>query len=103
MHYGVQLYLYDKLLVAYQVGGMSSLKTVLDRVLAQDKMPRELAEARAFKANLVNIKDAGEYLNNVTKHKKDRINLLRNLRILAFALILLIFIVRFILNRPKKQ
>jgi hypothetical protein len=101
-HYGVQVYLYDKLLVAYQTGGVSGLNAELERVLKQDKMPRELAEAKAFKSNLVNIKDVNEYLSGVTKHKMDRINLLRNLRILAFVLILLIFLARFILNLSKK-
>ncbi|MDD5155991.1 MAG: hypothetical protein PHF11_05890 [Candidatus Omnitrophica bacterium] len=96
--YAVQAYLYDKLLVAYRVGGMPGLKSELEEILSSDKMPRELAEARGFKSDLDNIKDPGKFLSDIARQKKAKINFLRNLRIAAFALILVALLARVIVN-----
>jgi len=100
--YGVEVYLYDKLLVAYQIGGMNGLKTELERVLSQDKMRHELAEARDFKNKLDNINDPGKYLADIASQKKGKINLLRTMRNLAYVFVLIILALRLIINLPAK-
>ena len=101
-HYGVELYLYDKLLVAYQVGGVSGMKEELGRILSQDKMPHEIAEAEAFKKNLDNLEAPDKYLRNVVEERKNKINLFRNLRNIAFACIMLLVLIRAVLNFRRK-
>ncbi|MDD5108228.1 MAG: hypothetical protein PHC29_01780 [Candidatus Omnitrophica bacterium] len=99
--YGTQVYLYDKLLVAYQVGGRSALVNELDRVLSEDKLHQELVSAERFKKNLININDPEKYLKNISAKKKLKINQLRNMRSAVFILLLLIFLIRIIIKRKS--
>ena len=101
-HYGVELYLYDKLLVAYQVGGASGMKEELGRILLEDKMPHEIAEAKAFKKNLDSLEAPDKYLRNAVEERKNKINLFRNLRNIAFACIMLLVLIRAALNFRRK-
>lgn len=96
---GVELYLYDKLLVAYQVGGMAGLKDELERVLSEDKMRHELEVAKKFKQGLGNQAEPSKFLADISRQKKNEIDLLRNMRNTAFALIILLLLARLIVNR----
>ena len=99
-----ELFLYDKLLVAYRLGGgVAGLKTELNDILSHDKAKHELAVAREFEKNLSNISAPEEFLQQAVKEKKARINLLRNLRIAAFALILAILLLRLALNLLSRR
>ena len=98
--YGVEMYLYDKLLVAYQEGGgMPGLKDELEKVLAKSDMPRELAVAGDFKKNLDTIKAPEEFLEHTVNEISKKLNLWKNLRNTAFVLMLFIFLLRFALIR----
>jgi len=104
--YGTELYLYDKLLVAYQFAGMNGLKQELSSILSHDKMRHELAVARNFEKNLENIKEPDKFLAAIVSDRKGKINFLRNLRSIAFALIVGILLLRTIVNRcsePKSK
>ncbi len=94
IYYGTEVYLYDKLLVAYQIGGMPALKDELGRVIAQDKMRHELVVAKNLRSNLDNIKNPGKFLEQVSARQKLKINLLRNMRGVIFILIAVIFLMR---------
>jgi len=98
-HYGLELYFYDKMLVAYQVGGEAGVKTELAKVLSQEKMPSQLKLAEKFKKKLIDLGDPGKFLSEITTEQKCRIKMLRNLRSITFVLIFLIFISRFIYKR----
>ncbi|MFH0762326.1 MAG: hypothetical protein V1925_00345 [Candidatus Omnitrophota bacterium] len=102
--YGAELYFYDKLLVAYREGGgIAGLKNELNRVLARDKMPHELATARDFKKNLDKIKAPEEFLEEAVKERKDKIARLKNLRIIAFLFILFIILLRLAVNFYERK
>ena len=93
--YGVELYLYDKLLVAYREGGgMPGLKNELERVLIYDKMRHEVAVARDFQKELDTIQAPEEFLEQAVRERKAKINSLRTLRIIAFVLIMGILLLR---------
>jgi len=97
--YGVEMYFYDKLLVAYQAGGgMPALEDEMEKVFATSDMPRELAVAREFKKNLPAIKDPEEFLRNTVREKEKKIKLFRCLRNISFALMALIILLRLALN-----
>ena len=96
--YAVELFFYDKALVAFQVGGMAGLNDELDRIILQDKMPREIAVAKYFKKNLGNLKSPGEFLKNVVEEKKNKINLFRHLRNVAFGCIVVLILLRLIIT-----
>jgi hypothetical protein len=103
--YGVELYLYDKLLVAYQIGGMSGVNNELERIISQDRMPREIKAAKAFKKNLDKLDAPDKFLKNAVEEKKNKINLFRKLRNIAFGCIMALFLLRVALNlrlRPAK-
>jgi len=93
--YALELYVYDKLLVAYQVGKDTGMKNELSLLLSQDKMPRQLALARSFDRKMASLASPGEFLENTTEDLKKKIELYRNLRNIAFALIIAILLFRF--------
>ncbi|MCK9603747.1 MAG: hypothetical protein M0R66_05245 [Candidatus Omnitrophica bacterium] len=96
--YGVELYFYDKMLVAYQIGGMRGLNEELESVLLQKEMPRQLAVAKTFEKNLGDLKAPDKFLRDVTGDLRKKIDLYRMLRIVAFVLILIIFLFRLVIN-----
>ncbi len=97
-HYGIELYLYDKLLVAYQIGGMRGLKIELNKESSQGRMRGELALAKDFEENLGSIKAPGDFLENIVKEKREKIKLFKNLRIAAFAFIGIMLLLRLAVN-----
>jgi len=101
--YGAELYLYDKLLVAYQFAGMDGLKAELKNVLSQDKMPHELAVAKDFQKNLEKTKNPDKFLKNAVADRKNKINFLINLRNIAFGFILIALLLRILINRCSKS
>lgn len=101
-HYAVELFFYDKLLVAYQVGGQSGLDNELERILSQTNMPRQLALAKAFKSGPAKSMAPGEFLRNIINEKTNEINLFRNLRNIAFGCIIALILLRLALSRFVK-
>ncbi len=102
-YYGTEVYLYDKLLVAFLIGGRPGLENELGKVLLEDKMPHELVTAENFKKNLNNIKDPEKFLKDISSKQKSKINQLRNMRSAAFILLLLIFLMRIIIKRRNSN
>jgi hypothetical protein len=88
---GIELFLYDKLSVAYNIGGSHGLSEELKKVLSEEKSPRELALARDFQIKLKALPEPGEFLNHKVGQIRDEINTLRKLRTLAILLMFLIF------------
>ncbi len=103
--YTVELFLYDKLLVAYQVAGMPGLNSELERIISYDRMPHEIALAKAFKKNLDKLDAPGKFLKDAVEEEKNNINLFRKLRNIAFGCILVLVLLRLALNpriKPDK-
>ena len=100
--YGTELYLYDKLLVAYKFAGDNGLKDELKGVFSQDKMRHELTVAKEFERNLKNIDNPGKFLENIVNDRKNKVNFFRNLRNITFGLILIMFLLRVAVNRCGK-
>ncbi len=97
--YGAELFIYDKLLVAYNVAGREGLEKELDEVFRERNFPRELTVAKEFKEEFKNLKDPGAYLSGKVTQSKGSIILLRNLRTAAIILMILIFGWQFLLKR----
>lgn len=89
--YATEVYLYDKLLVAYNIGGMNGLQAELKSVLADDKMPYELKKARDFEVEFSRLDDPVAFLNERSAQLKSKIKFLRNLRTAAICVMVLIF------------
>ncbi len=100
--YGTELYLYDKLLVAFQFAGDDGLKRELANVLSQDKIRHELIIARKFESNLANIKNPGEFLADAVRDRKQKLNFFRNLRTVSLIIIFGLFLLRVAVNRCVK-
>lgn len=103
MRYGAQIYLYDKLLVAYQVGAEKGLEDELKRVFSDDKPSFGLREAGDFKKELAGIKDPEKFLSNIVEEKKSQITILRRLRSLSFVFIMIIFLARIMLFLRRRS
>jgi hypothetical protein len=104
LHYGVDTYFYDKLLVAYTIGGSEGLRTELNNIPVTDKLPRESILAKDFAARLKGLKDPEAYLKEEVRKSKKMVSFIRNLRSAAIYLMFILFgwqlIMNFI-NRPK--
>ncbi len=102
MQYGLKLYFFDKLNVAYQTGGRSGLEKELNSMVLKDKMPREATLAQEFREDIKYIKDPGTYLTGMVEDSKTKAVLFRSMRIIAFGLIAIIVFFRFIFNFTSK-
>lgn len=89
--YGVDVYFYDKLLVAYNIGGLPGLKVELEKIRSTDSFPREAALAEKFELKLKGLNNPGDFLGAKVSLNKKKIYLFRGLRSAAIALMALIF------------
>ena len=92
--YGVELFFYDKLSVAYDIGGPEGMKKELKEIMLNEKFPRELVLAHDFESKLKVIDNPQGYLVNKVQDARKKIAFLRNLRTIAIALMFIIFIWR---------
>jgi len=102
MAYGLDIYFYDRLLVAYNIGGREGLIKELGIIRSADKMPRERALARNFAVDLEDLKDPGIFLSDKVARDKDKVNFIRNLRSAAIILMLFIFVWRLMAGLPRR-
>lgn len=107
LRYGVEAYLYDKLLVAYAIGGERGLKTELGQVPLTDKSRLEARLAKDFSEKLGTLRKPGEFLQEKVERSKSKLHLIRSLRSAAIALMIIIFgwqlIVNFIGSRKSRK
>lgn len=97
-HYGMELYFYDKLLVAYNIGSGAGLKEEVDKILADERYPRELAMARDFMVKLKDLKDPGVFLNDKVNQDKEKVIFFKRLRNAAIILMFVILAWRLFMN-----
>lgn len=97
---------YDRLSVAYDIGGINGLRSELAKIRTSDKLRYELAVAAEFENKFDSLKDPKNFIDNTLSEIRKKVMLLRNLRSAAFALILAILALRIFLNirfgRAKK-
>ncbi|MEW5758249.1 MAG: hypothetical protein AB1755_02070 [Candidatus Omnitrophota bacterium] len=99
---GTEVYFYDKLSVAYDIGKRAGLDEELKKILSQGKFPKEIVIAKNFEVKLKTLKDPYSFINSEVDKKKDQIKLIRNLRTWALAIIIFIFGWRTISSFKKK-
>jgi len=100
---GVDTYFYDKLLVAYTVGGANGLKLELDRIPVTDKSPREQMLAKDFTVRLATLPDPEAFLNDKVQKSKHSIFLIKHLRTLASILMLILFAWQLFINSAARK
>jgi hypothetical protein len=91
MYYGLDAYFYDKLLVAYTVGGENGLKLELDRIPLTDKTPRETKLAKDFAVQLRSLTNPEVFLRDKVNKSREMVSCVRNLRTLAIAIMFILF------------
>lgn len=91
LRYGVEAYFYDKLLVAYTVGGQKGLKMELEMIPLSDKSPRETMLAGDFSSKLGTLTDPGAFLKEKVQKARKMAYSIRNLRSVAIVIMLIIF------------
>ncbi len=98
LRYGVDTYFYDKLLVAYTIGGTKGLKMELDKITVTDKLRRESVLAKDFASRLETLADPGAFLTGKVQKSKKMAFFIRNLRSAAIVLMLILFSWKLIVN-----
>lgn len=91
LRYGVKAYFYDKLLVAYTVGGAKGLKLELEKIPVTDKLPLESKLAKDFAVRLPTLTDPEAFLRDKVEQSKKMVYFIRNLRgvVIIFMFIIL--------------
>ncbi len=103
IRYGVDTYFYDKLLVAYNIGGSEGLKLELSKIPVTDKFPREQMLAKDFAARLETLTDPGIFLQDKVGKNKGMVNSVRNLRSGVIYIMLILFCWRLIIDFINKS
>ncbi len=106
VRYGVDTYFYDKLLVAYTIGGPAGLKLELGKIPVTDKMARESMLARDFTVRLETLTNPGTFLQDKVDKSKKMLNSVKSLRSAAIYIIFILFVLRLVvksINRPKSK
>lgn len=96
--YGLELFVYDKLLVAYDIGSREGMEKELNEIVSNAKAPQQAALAKRFQARLSGMKDAKDYLKDAVVERRNTIDMLNNLRNLAIYLMVLLFLWRIVIN-----
>ena len=91
LRYGVDTYFYDKLLVAYTIGGEKGLKIELDKILVTDKLRRESILAKDFTGRLKTLADPEAFLTDKVQKSKKMVYFIRNLRSTAIVIMFILF------------
>ena len=104
LRYGVDTYFYDKLLVAYDIGGAKGLKLELEKIPVTDKSLRELILANDFMARLESLADPEAFLKDKVQKSKQAVFFIRNLRSAAIVVMIVLFSWQLFVNaRAKKR
>ena len=101
--YAVEVMTYERLFVAYDIGGMKALRNELAKMLSHGYTKRELQTATGFRERLGSLKDPGAYLKEVISEKKKRAIFLNNMRRIALVLIVTLLAARVLLNIILKR
>ncbi|MFA5286816.1 MAG: hypothetical protein WC394_00905 [Candidatus Omnitrophota bacterium] len=96
--YAIEVDFYNKLSVAYDIGGIEGLKSTLNKIKIHDKSRHELVVAADFEKKLNALDDPKNFIDNALSQENKKIRLIINLRRVAIALILVIFLLRIFVN-----
>ena len=100
---GVDTYFYDKLLVAYTIGGANGLKIELGKIQVTDKLYRETMLAKDFTVRLETLTDPEAFLQDKVNKNKKMISSLENLRSAAIHIMFILFVWRWTINLISKS
>jgi len=98
-HYALEVYFYDKLSVAYDIGGRKGLEKEIARIKTTEKQRLVAKMAEELEGKISLIPDPAPFIDNSLSAGKNRIRALRSLRIIAILLIMGILLLRFLVNR----
>jgi hypothetical protein len=103
LNYGVDTYFYDKLQVAYSIGGIGGMKTELAKIPVTDKLRRESVLAKDFSLRLETLKDPEAFLKEKVHESKKSAYFIRDLRSVAIFLMLIMFAFQLVINFASKS
>ncbi|HQP91185.1 MAG TPA: hypothetical protein PLU24_00745 [Candidatus Omnitrophota bacterium] len=103
MRLGSELYYYDKLNVAFETAGRPGMEKEFERMSQEGGLAKEKLFANRTRGYILSLSDPGNYLESVVKDRQEKIALFRNLRNIAFILILVILFIRFLSTCEKKS
>jgi hypothetical protein len=99
----VEVDFYNKLSVAYDIGGVEGVKSTLYKIKTHDKVRHELLVAAEFEKRLETFKDPEIYIDKTIAEKSKEIRLLLNLRKVVIILILGILVLRVFINARQRR
>ncbi|MDD5513459.1 MAG: hypothetical protein PHD09_06800 [Candidatus Omnitrophica bacterium] len=101
--YAVEVIAYEKMSVAYNIGGIDGLKFEIDQILSHSQFKRELSTAKEFRDLLENLEEPGVYLQNEISERKNQVVFYNRMRRLSMVLIFILLGARIILNLAVKS
>ena len=101
--YAVEVIAYEKMSVAYNIGGIDGLKFEIDQILSHSQFKRELSTAKEFRDLLETLEEPGVYLQNEISERKNQVVFYNRMRRLSMVLIFILLGARIILNLAVKS
>ena len=101
--YAVEVIAYEKMSVAYNIGGINGLNFEIDQILSHSQFKRELSTAKEFRDLLGTLKEPGVYLQNEISERKNQVVFYNRMRRLSMVLIFILLGARIILNLAVKS
>ncbi|MDD3345158.1 MAG: M15 family metallopeptidase [Candidatus Omnitrophica bacterium] len=102
LNYGVDTYFYDKLQVAYSIGGPEGLKAELAKIPVTDPLRREAVLAKDFSFRLKTMGDPEAFLKEKVYESKKKAYFIRDMRSAAIFLMLILFVCQMVLGFTGK-
>jgi len=100
--FAIEVDFYNKLSVAYDLGGREGVKTELSKIEAISKLRRELRIAAEFRNRTASLEDPKGIIENSRSYAIKKINMLLNLRRLSIILILVLLVLKFFILKKRK-
>ena len=101
--YAVDTYFYDKLLVAYDIGGPQGLRIELGKIPVTDKSAREAMLAKDFAVELETLTEPGRFLQDKVDKSKRMANSIKGSRDAVIYIMFILFACKLIINFINKR
>ena len=100
--YAIEVDFYNKLSVAYDLGGVEGINSELFKIESRTKLRHELKIAAEFKNKLGSLREPKDFIESSISEANKKIKLLSNLRRIALALILVILVLKFFYQKNRR-
>jgi hypothetical protein len=99
----VELHVYDKLAVAYDLAGKSGFERELEKIISRVEARQQMAVARDFQISIRGLDDPESFLDAKLAQVRERISFLKFARNAAIAVVVILFFLQVALSLKLRR